>query len=272
MSQTFLQEDRKNKIRRGEPIELLGLTFYPITMRYYERFLACSTALILRQAAFPVKYAVKDYMSAIWTLEIDSIQERGIKFGLFESLINLLFLSLRIEMDFNEFMRSNIALKEEQNEINIDHIHITQNGKSVDIKPIDFSLKIRPLLAEQNGLDLPKEFENLDLVNDADELKRRNQAKQKLNHNIDDLIASVAYLSHVDEKEIDDWTIKQFEARKRAIERAYHYSMYGQAEMSGMVKFEKGNPYPSWCFDVIDDSMGTVEMDKLGKIFGESEK
>lgn len=270
MSQTFSKEDRKNKIRCGEPIELLGLTFYPIKMRYYELFLAYVDSIMVRQAALPVKYAVKDYVSAIWALEIDSVLSKGVKLGLFEALIRLLYLSLRIPIDYDDFMRNKLIVKKEQDEIVVDHIDITQNEKTVSLTPAEFSLKIRPLIAEQNGIELPKEYENLDLVRDNEELARRANAKLRLDQNLDDLIASVAYLSGISETEINDWTVKQFLSRRRAIDRDKNYMLYGQSELTGMVKFEKGNPYPSWCFDKLNDSMGTVSMDTLGKIFGDS--
>ena len=40
-----------------------------------------------------------------------------------------------------------------------------------------------------------------------------------------------------------------------------------------MVTFKKGNPAPSWEFDVLDDSLGTVSLSELGnRVRGLKEK
>ena len=55
-----------------------------------------------------------------------------------------------------------------------------------------------------------------------------------------------------------EWNVRDFENRRRAIERELKYRLYAQAEMGGMVTFKHGNPYPSWCFDAADDTRGTM--------------
>lgn len=59
--------------------------------------------------------------------------------------------------------------------------------------------------------------------------------------------------------------MREFENRRKAIERDKKYTLFGQAEMSGMVSFKNGNPYPSWCYDSIDESMGTMTTTALAK-------
>ena len=82
------------------------------------------------------------------------------------------------------------------------------------------------------------------------------------------MLSSVAYLSHVREKEIYQWTIREFENRKQAIDRDKRYTIYAQAEMSGFVKFKKGNPFPSWCFDKKQNQIGAMSMQEVQKKFG----
>jgi hypothetical protein len=269
MSQTTFSEklDRKSAIKEGESVEILGLTFFPITMRYYEEFLKCKEALLLRQATLPVKYVAKDFLSAIFDFESDNIIQHGIKTGIFERIIILLLMSLRIDVDAEEFYKHNIFVKKTQTGFILNHIKITQNGNEVKITPRDFSTKIRPLIAEQNGLELPSESENFDLIKDYEEVKKLKDGL-KLKHNTVDLIASVAYLSHIRDKEIYMWTVREFENRYKAIDRDKRYMLCGQASMSGMISFKNGNPAPSWCYDALEEDLGSLSLSEVGKSLG----
>lgn len=258
MEQTS-QISRKSAIRRALPITECGLTFYPITMAHYEIFTQCKDSLTIRLSSLPVKYLTKNYLSALFSLEIDSVTETGKSSGIFQKLIRLLYLSLRIEITHEKVSKS-IYYTMNGDDINLEYIVVDQNGESVKITPRDFSSKILRIIAEQNGVELPDQSENIDLVKSNEQLKELKQQSQKLKVDVNDLIASVAYNSRVSEKEIDTWTIREFEARRNAIERDKKFMLYGQAEMGGMVSFKEGNPYPSWCFDTIDDSLGGISM------------
>lgn len=237
--------ERKRKIRRGEPIECNGLTFYPILMSQYEDFLECQHALLLRMTSLPVKYISMPLLAALWALDIDSIKESGKIIGLFERVIHFLYLSLRLGYDRSKIIQTVKFDKADARKLL--HIEVIQDGKTVNITPRDFATFYRPIMAEQNGLELPDESMTPELVKAEQDLQRLRSAP--LDYNVDTMIASVAYLSHVDDRQIDDWTVYQFDRRRRAIDRDKYFMLYGQAEMSGMVKFKKGNPYRSWCFD-----------------------
>ena len=260
--------DRKSKIRRGDPITICDLTFYPITMSDYEQFVECKNAWILRLGTLPVKYQMQNFLSAIYTLELDTIQSHGAKTGLFEKVIRFLYLSLRIGVNT---IAETLAVTEK--DVNghkeLDELFIMIDKKTVRISAIDFSTKIRPLLAEMNGLLLPDETENIDLVRDSEELQAM-KAGPPLHYDINDLISSVAYQSRVSEREINAWTVREFEARRRAIDRDKRYMMYGQADLGGMVTFKKGNPAPSWCFDREEDIYDNDALKNLGQAFGQN--
>lgn len=259
--------DKASLIRRGLPITLHGLTFYPIKMSDYEQYIECKNALVLRMNSLPVKYQSKDYLSAIYALDMDSILEKGSPTGLFGSLMRFLYLSLRIG-----FEKMGDELKIAEKEIDgckvLDFLIVTQDGLQRTILPSVFSNEIRPLLAQMNGLELPDESDNIDLVRDIEELKSQKQSV-KLKANTNDLIASVAYLSHKSEREIDAWTVREFEARVSAIDRDKRYMLYAQAEMGGMVSFKNGNPVPSWCYDPIIDELENDGLEKINKAFGQ---
>ena len=257
-------KNRRTIIRRGEPITESELTFYPITMDYYDVFIQCKNALILRQASLPVRYLSMDYLSALFTLEIDELKSGKEPSQVFLKVMTLLHLSLRIGLNVEELYK-NIEVSIEKDKIRLKHILIKQNEKIVKFTPLDFSTRFRQIIAEQNGLELPDEAENIALVRDNEKLKELNNKGKSLNVNLDDLIASVAYQSKVSEKEIMTWTVREFENRKKAIDRDKRFMLCGQAEMSGMVSFKNGNPAPSWQFDVLDNSLGTMESSKLQK-------
>lgn len=261
------KSERMSKIRRGDPITLDDLTFYPIKMSDYEQFLECKDIWTIRLGTLPVKYQAMDFISALYFLEIDTITQYGMKSGIFERAIRMLYLSLRIEVEkiAKEFM---ITEKEVNGEKVLDELIVKQDGKEKRIKTFILSTQIRSLVAEMNGLTLPDESENLTLVRDAEELQSQNQGLP-LNINIVDLISSVAYQSHTSEREINDWTVREFECRRKAIDRDKRYMMYGQAELGGMVSFKNGNPAPSWCFDVVSDSFDNGGLEKLGQAFGQ---
>lgn len=257
-------KNRRAHIRRGEPITESELTFYPITMDYYDVFIQCKNALILRQSSLPVRYLSMDYLSALFTLEIDELKSGKEPSQVFLKVMTLLHLSLRIGLNVEELYK-NIEVSIEKDKIRLKHILIKQNEKIVKFTPLDFSTRFRQIIAEQNGLELPDEAENIALVQDNEKLKELNNKGKSLNVNLDDLIASVAYQSKVSEKEIMTWTVREFENRKKAIDRDKRFMLCGQAEMSGMVSFKNGNPAPSWQFDVLDNSLGTMESSKLQK-------
>ena len=265
----FSKMDRTSLVRQGKPVECLGLTFYPIKMYHYDDFLASKDALVLRLGTLPVKYAIKDYLNAIFSLEYDAVQGNGVGIGLFNRAISLLLMSLRIDVSLKEFIGKQVFIRQVgENDFEIDHIVVIQNNIRVEITPQDFSSQIRPLIAEQNGLELPNESDNAELVKAQEELTELNNSTQRLKQSTTSLIASVAYNSKVSEREIDEWTVREFENRRSAIERDKRYTLYSQAELSGMVSFKNGNPFPSWCYDTIDDTMGTMALSSLGNAIG----
>lgn len=237
--------EKRNKIRRGEPLEWNGLLFYPVTMSHYEEFLDVKNAWLARQSSFPVRYMAMPFLSAVWAMDVDFAKSDGKLIGLFERIIRFLYLSLRLEYKRENLIEHVYLHNDDIREL--DYIKVTQGGNTVQITPADFAAYIRPLVAEQNGLTLPDESYNPELVQAEQELASEQAASLKFD--IDTMIASVAYLSHLDESVVDEWTVLKFEKRKNAIERDKKYMLYAQAEMSGMVKFKHGNPYLSWCFD-----------------------
>ncbi len=248
MSEALTKRERKARIRRGQPIEALGLQFYPITMADYEEFLECKGVLALRMTSLAkqsFEYITMPFLSALWAVDYDTARATGKPVGMTGRALLLLCLSLRLGQD--EQNKLNDVYCDRSNPRNLLYIEVTQDGKTVQITPVDFTTTVRPLIAEQNGIELPDESFNPELVEEEQNIAQEKAAK--LHFDIDTLIASVAHASGMRECDIDEWTVTEFERRRQAIDRAVNYSIYTQAEMGGMVKFPKGNPYQSWCFD-----------------------
>ena len=261
MSKATANRERKSKIRHGEPIECLGLTFYPITVARYEEFLELKNAWIVRLSSLPLQYAIKPFLSALWALDLDTFEKSGKVVGFFARVIQLLYLSLRLEYKTEDAFKA--IYYQHDNPKELLYIEVTQDDNTVKITPQDFTAYIHLIVAEQNGLELPDESFNPEIVEAEQQMANEASKKNPLIFDTDTLIASVAYLSHLTEKELDEWTILQFEHRIKAIERDKRYMLYGQAELSGMVKFPKGNPYSSWCYDSKSLTAALVELGDL---------
>ena len=249
MNNEMTTTDRKSRIRRGLPIEESGLIFYPIRMADYEEFLDCKCALAIRLTSLAetnIEYLSMPFISALWAVDLDMLATTGKTIGVFERVIRLLYLSLRLEYDSQKVF-SHIFC-ETNNPRKLSYIEVMNNDdKLIKISPLDFSLKIRQLIADQNGIVLPDESLTIDLVKEEESIIQDKKIPLKID--INSLISSVAYSSRLRDKDMDEWTVKEFEQRRSSIERDKYFTLYSQAEMSGMVKFDKGNPYPSWCFD-----------------------
>ena len=267
-----MQRERRLRIRRGEPIRECGVDLYPITMDHYEDFIQCRDALSVRLSSLPVRYASLDYLSAIFAMELDALKadgSDGAGGGMFFRLMRLFGLSLRIEMTA-ELLNESIFYRVDGNKIAIDRIDLTQPGADgnpnrASITPFQFSAVLRPLIAAQNPIDLPDESENAELVEAYEQKRLLDRKSPTLRVDLDDLVSAVALHSGVSDAEIMNWNVRDFENRRRAIERDKKYMLFAQAEMSGMVSFKRGNPYPSWCFDATDDTLGTMQSDELAK-------
>lgn len=266
------QRKKRECIVKGLPIRECGLDFFPITMEHYEDFIQCKEAMVIRQSTLPVRYVSMDYLSAIFALEVDALRESGGHFsggGLFAKLMQLLGMSLRIDIT-SEMLNENIYYINENDRISIEKMVFTQTDaegkeRTAEITPFQFSTQIRPLIALQNRIELPDESENTELLEAYEEKKALESGHISVNPDIEDMKSTVAYLSGVTDREILSWTIRDFENRRRAIDRVEKHRAYRQAELGGMVSFKNGNPYPSLFFDPVDDSLGTMAYSTLGK-------
>lgn len=266
MGNSFFDTEDK-RIQQDEPVEALGLVFYPIRMEYYSCFLPLREALRTRQRSLPVRYMFSDFLTSVWELDRDRAKSGEKTTGIFYSCILLTLLALREEETEKNFLEKRILCRfNEKNELKLSGVKFKQGEKEIVVSPAEFSQIIRPLLAKQNGFTLPDECENLDIIEAGEQRKSLSKNGKPLKTDPKDLVSSVAYCSLVREKEIySDWTIREFENRRRAIDREKNFMLFSAADLSGMTKFKNGNPCPSWCFDIDNEDYGTIALAQMPK-------
>ena len=161
MEKNLHQKEISVKIRRDEPIEVCGLTLYPLTMEHYEEFMNMKNVLSIRLSALPVQYMAYDYLNAIFKMDTDHASSgKDTHMTLLSTVLYLFELALRIAPEQME-KSVNVSLTKDHL---IDQIIVMQNGKRVCLKSNEFSKKIRPVMARQNCVELPDESANRDLI------------------------------------------------------------------------------------------------------------
>lgn len=268
-SDTLLHAEQILQIRKNEPLSFKGLKIYPLTVARMEEFKALQAGLTVRQSTLPLKYMVMDYASALFCMENDLLQNGEEGIGLFAAFLRLILLSLRIDGEETKSLPKMLKITlNEKGDAVLEGIHFTQDGKTVFCTANEISGVIRPYIAALNGICLPDESENTDLVKDYALKKKITAQDIALDEDLDDLFATVAYLYKIRVRDLMDWTVREFMKAVGAIKREKLFSAYITAELSGMVEFKKGNPVPSLFYDRLDESLGTVAMSEIGKNLG----
>ena len=261
-------KDIVKKVRCGQPIEAYGLTLYPIMMSDYDEYMLCKDAFAIMHGSLPAKYLQMDFLSALFALSLDENHNNvppELRTAAFQRTIRLFYMALRSTENEIEQIAKGIVYKQlGENVVAIDRITIYQSGKTTEITPSLFSTKIRPLIAFQNGIILPDEDTNPDLIKLHNKMHEHDKPV-KLVIDFDEMMASVAYLSSVTVAQLMEWTVRDFEYRIHAIDRDKRYMLCGAAEMSGFASFKNGNPAPSWQYDLDVDVLGTKSLSDLGK-------
>ena len=261
-SYQYTNSDIMRSAKSGEPIRFKTLYLYPLTVKDYELLWSCESALTIRMATLPVTYAIMRYPEALFAIAIDGkdVVVNGDVVARANDWLRFLMLicaSLRIPL---EQMRNAIGFNVDKNDkrrlafVTVKQFMETEeNLEALDVSDL---LELREIIAKLNGRKLPDESENAELAQ-AD-VDIRSQSGIKLDINLDSLLASVARDQRVRIKDLLPWTIYEFELIRSAIERERRFTVYGIGENSGMVKFPKGNPFPSIFFDKPAESSAVI--------------
>lgn len=249
-------KERRRKIIRGETIiDPCGFPSTPIKMGLFDEWTESKIAIMIRQTTMPFQYAAMPYLQAIFAMDADA----GFQFGIVRNLVRLLSMaSLLPETGFNVWLS-----KKEPNRINA--ISYSEGDVSFRIEPKDFQ-RIRQLIAEQNGEELPDESENPELVEAESDIAAAKSIG--IEYDYETMLDSVAYVTHRTKPELMDISIREFARLRKAIDRDKLFTLYASAELGGMVKFEKGNPVPSWCFDKKSESSALTPLSNFMQRIG----
>lgn len=245
-------------LENDEPIEIEGLTLYPITMRAYRTFEAAKSALLIRQGSLPVEYAVMSYLCAIYAMDYDAYKETGKPLGFIAQTLVMLSLAMRFPVDA---LRRNMTYEvDPQDERKLKCLQLRVGENIIRITPSLFD-RVRKMIADQNGLELPDESENTDLV--EAEMDIAAAAGTNVEFDFRTMLASVARDQRCRRAELLDYTIREFTELRDAIERDKLFTIYRAAEIAGTVKFKNGNPYPSWCYDLKEKTNSLISMSEF---------
>ena len=242
---TLLQ---KTKTRWGEPQELYGLQFSPLTMDVYPLWLSCSGALTLRMSTLPARYAIKCYADALYTM----LRERGsMEYIMFKLLMGL---SIGIPDDM-----INKCIVEHGDKDGLKSVIVRYGEYQGALLPKQLD-DVRKVIAELNGAELPDESDNAEIMQAEEDLKSAGK-RPNLKMDLFDEMASVAAASQMRMEDIRNMTILEYTRLKRAHNRRMLYLICAIAEGSG-TKFKGGNPAPNWLFDLTDPNHGLIDLKK----------
>lgn len=233
------------KITEGEPVPWHGLLIYPVLMRDYEMFTAVKASITAMQSKLPMPYAAMPYLTALFALSTDGVDVAGLESNLFQRLIALLSLVLRLQDEDGE-ITDHFRFKMKSGTKQLTEIVVIAQSKIVSITPKDFT-QLRRLIADMNRIELPNESQNPELVDAEQEYFSATQTQ--LEYDFEALKYSVGLICGKTMKEINTMTVRDFFGYESASDRLINHIIYSLSEKSGFVKFKGGNPFPSWKFD-----------------------
>lgn len=247
----------------GEGYPFGDMTLFPITVRDYAMFSACTPALTMRLSMLPAEYAVKNYAEAIFAMAMNEElpEEERTQFARF---MHLLGMSMRVSTDDMQIYT------DAKDNTKLAAILVKQttaeSEELIRLEPRQIG-QIREIIAGLNGRELPDESENAELVQAENDI-RSSGVNTALKADINDLKASIAAHYRVRLKELNDWTVYEFEKARSAIERMTRCVICGIGEAGGMVKYEKGNPFPSLFFDRVADNPALINVNDFMRRVG----
>lgn len=228
----------KKAIRRYKPVSAEGLVLYPVRVKDYDQFQLARLALEALQQSFPVAYLSMPILQAFYKLDYEAAVSGKDPTGLFYSALLGLALSLRIGEGLDEEKRvKQFTIRADSNDPSkLLRVTAFVNGEEmISVTPVQYA-RIRPIMAEQNGIYLYGTDANPELV-EAKRLMRRND----LTGTIDDEIDFVSLLG--DTEDVDEWPILKLQNKAEAMLRVLDYMLCGINEGAGM-QWKGGNPVP----------------------------
>lgn len=268
----------KKAADRYRPITAWGVTLYPITVEELEEFTSVRPALEFMQQILPVELMQMPLLTALYQLEMSfQIRERmgdsgengapatdkDLKFDLFTKTCLLMALALRLGQGLTEQERIALCMVEfsKENPMNLIALRFLTDEGEIRITPEQYE-RLRPIIAAQNGAEIQPLDANPQLI--LAERRILADRMPDLKRDIANKISWVAAKSGVDEEAVYQWPILKFERRANVLQMDLNYLIYGIAQSSGMVKFEKGNPCPSPYWERDLDALPAKMLSSIG--------
>lgn len=270
----YLPVHIKRAVDRFQPITIEGVTVYPIIVDEIEEYGYTKPALEFMQQCLPVALMQIPILTAFYQLELASraVENQEMQcIDLFTQSVYALLLALRLGrgLEKNKRIAERVVYEHDEN----DPLQLTRlllvddEGKIIEITPRLFQ-RLRPIIAAQNGLEIPPENANPDIV-----LAERSilaDKAPKMNREFGKMIAWVSAKCGVEETDVYQWPILRFYRRAEVLQRELDYLIYGIGQAGGMVTYKDGNPCPSPYFEKITDAVQAKTLKDIGN--GAAEK
>lgn len=236
-------------IFRDTPEEWNGLLVYPVKMRDYPLFLTTKECIISSQQSWPLPWSTVKYLDGL------------IGMGMLPQLGALLQISLRLDGE-------NLTIYPRMKGETLSSLFVVQGNNRGEITAKNFG-ELRAILARQNGLELPDERLNGEIIQAQKDL---NAGDIRLKASLEDLIYSVALKSHTSPEEVMDWTVRRFQGTERSIDRSVGH-LISSVTLAAGGKFKGGSPYPSWKYDREEQTNAIEPLSALsGRLSGSVEQ
>lgn len=265
--------DLQRAARSNEPIRFKKLFVYPLTVKDYELLWNCESALTIRLSSLPAIYAIKSYAEALFEIAINGenvISNTGDVVARKDDwyrFILLLCASLHIPSEaVKSSIRFNVDSNNHKRFTSMSVRQFAENQEIVESLNSSDIEQLRYIISTLNGKKLPDESENAELAEAEADIRTAEGSKLKVN--LDSLLATVARDQRCRIRDMYEWTIYEFELIRAAIERERRFMVYGIGEAGGMVKFPKGNPFPSLFFDRPAEVSAVISASELTQRLG----
>ena len=233
----------QKSIRKYEPIEIDGLTLYPITVDRYEEFLFARRSLDFLQQSLPVNLISVPLLDAYYRMDIQAVENGQPGSGLFTAALMLLGLALRLtpEGDAEQILNSFQIIADRNDPSRLKCLRFMVNGEEIQqITPLQFT-KLRPILAAQNGVELESTDANPELIEADHDLAVKNAPDLEMS--VEAMVHAAALLTGKEEDEIMDWAILKLENRLSSAKKFFDYVICGIGAAQG-TSWSGGNPSP----------------------------
>lgn len=245
------------EIRQYKPIDTEGFRLYPIRVAEYELLLIAKPAIEFMTQTLSVEYMSTPLLQSFYAMDLDRTLRGEPPTGLFTSAVVSLALALRLVSDGNiETLMDRCMIVAYPD----DHTRLKQitfifdDGSEKSVTPIQFA-RLRPIIAAQNGLEIPPESANPELLEAERDIAAKKAPKLKVS--IDALIQGVCCVAGVSEDEVEEWAILKLHNRMESFKRILDYTICSIGATQGTT-WKGGNPCPSPWFDKDEDNSSAL--------------